>query len=111
MNERTRNNYITILLVFLWICIGLAMASCAGKGLQIEYTDDEGKEVSILTDYQVENGFFMKRGSDGYEIELGSATTKDADVAVINQMLQMMQSMWMQSMGIPAPVPVTPPEE
>ena len=93
MNKTTRNNYIAFLLVILFVFLGLALGGCAGKGLKVDYTDPEGKQVTINTDYQVEQGFIMERDGDGYRIELGSATTKDGDMSIMVEMLRMMQSM------------------
>ncbi len=92
----------TLLIVLLFGLIMMACGGCAGgKGLRIE-VDTEGpeanqtKHVKLETDYQIENGFELRRNikTGDYEIILGSATTKDADSGVwilISQMLQMMQ--------------------
>jgi uncharacterized lipoprotein YehR (DUF1307 family) len=81
----------------------IALSGCAGKGLKVDYVDLEGKDVSISTDYQIENGFKMERNPDGYVIELGSATTKDAEFGLIAAMMQMM--MQMMAAGYVPPVP------
>ena len=92
-------------LILICACVAiivLALAGCAGKGLRVEVATEgpganQSKSVKILTDYQIENGFFLRRNTETgeYEIELGSATTKDADAGVfmlISQMLEMMRS-------------------
>jgi hypothetical protein len=78
----------------------LLLTGCAGKGLKVELEVD-GKKVLVETDYQIENGFTMKRNIETgyYEIELGSATTKDADTNLMMMMFQML----LQTRGISLP--------
>lgn len=98
MSKLTRNNFIAVLFVILvWgLMIGGVIGStgCAGKGLQVEYTDGEGKVVTVDTDYQVENGFTMERDGDGYKIDLGSATTKDAEMGFMVEMMRMVMAIY-----------------
>ncbi len=105
----------TILLVGL---IMMACSGCAGgKGLRIEVDTegpaaDQSKSVKLETDYQIENGFELRRNTKtgDYEIILGSATTKDADSGVwmmMSQMLQMLQG-YMIPAASPPPIPPAP---
>jgi len=108
-----------ILVVFVvWFIAAMWLSGCAGKGLKLEVhttgPNNETKDVKVETDYQVENGFNLKRNTEtgDYEIDLGSATTKDADPGMwmfMNTMLQMMQSVIMP--GGPIPVPPNPAGE
>jgi hypothetical protein len=91
------NRLITILGLVLVVLCG-----CAGKGLKIDYVDPSGKNVTISTDYQVENGFTMERDGEGYKIDLGSATTKDAEMGIIAELLRMM------TVFMAAGIPVAP---
>lgn len=93
---------LTGIVVFVWVCaliVVFMLSGCAGKGLEVDYVDTGGKNVSISTDYQIENGFTMERDGEGYKIELGSATTKDAEMGVVVELLRMMQQMML--MGVP----------
>ena len=70
----------------------VSISGCAafgGKGFRIEVETEgpgvhQSKSVKMRTDYQIENGLSVKRNAKTgeYEIELGSATTKDADAGV-----------------------------
>jgi len=98
MSNRLRNNLLATLFVLVALIAMVFLAGCAGKGLQVEVeTSGEGanasKKVTVDTDYQVENGFTMERDGDGYKIDLGSATTKDAEAGVLIEMLGMFRAM------------------
>jgi hypothetical protein len=94
------------------------LAGCAGKGLQVDVeTSGEGpnaaKRVKLRTDYQIENGFKMTRNTitGDYEIDLGSATTKDADPGMwlfLNTMLNLMKTVLLPGVPIAAPAPAAP---
>ena len=98
MSKRWFNNFLAVcFLVLFWAALFL-LAGCAGEGLKVNVeTSGEGanatKSVQVDTDYQVENGFTMERDGDGYKIELGSATTKDAEAGVMVEMLSMFRAM------------------
>jgi hypothetical protein len=105
-------NLLAVLMVILWVSLMFVLAGCAGKGLRLEVETEGGatqtKKVKLLTDYQIENGLHIKRNTEtgDYEIELGSATTKDADPGLwmlMSQMLQMMQAVLMPGVPIIAP--------
>lgn len=104
MNKRWLSNFCAVCVVLLiWAAI-LATAGCGGKGLRVDVrTTGTGinttKDVSLSTDYQIENGFKMTRNvkTGDYEIDLGSATTKDAQMGFMTEMMRMMQGM----MGMP----------
>ena len=98
MSKRWFNNFLAVCTVVLIWAAMLVLGGCAGKGLQVEVeTSGEGanatKSVTVDTDYQVENGFTMERDGDGYKIDLGSATTKDAEAGVMIEMLGMFRAM------------------
>lgn len=101
MSKRWFNNFLAVCTVVL-MCVGLlVLGGCGGpKGLLIEVTTDSGgnKEVMVETDFQIQDGFKLTRNiqTGEYEVELGSATTKDVDTGVVLQMFQMMQSMLME---------------
>ena len=90
------------LTMLLMVMVVLFLYGCAGKGLKVEVETPE-KKIHMTTDYQIENGFKMSRNMETgeYEIELGSATTKDAEMGVIVELLRMVQ----QLMGGAAPQP------
>jgi hypothetical protein len=92
------------LVIIVMTLLAVFLTGCAGQGLKMEVVTPD-KEISLKTDYQIENGFKMTRNTETgeYEIELGSATTKDAEMGVIIEMLRMMQTLWMQSLGTPVP--------
>lgn len=91
------------------VCL-ILVTGCAGKGLEVDYTDPQGKAVSLSTDYQIENGFKMERDGEGYTIELGSATTHESEA--MNSMMQMMMMMFQMYMpGAPVTMPETTVEE
>ena len=74
----------------------MLLTGCAGKGLLLDVkTEGNNKDVRVSTDYQIENGFKMTRNiqTGEYEIELGSATTKDAEMGVIVELLRMVQAL------------------
>jgi len=108
-----------IFAIAMFIILVLLSTGCAGKGLKIEVeTEGPGanqtKKVKIETDYQVENGFKLTRNTvtGDYEIDLGSATTKDADAGVfmlLSQMLEMMRSFMIPGGAPPAPPASVPP--
>jgi len=90
--------YTHILLILSAIYL-TSLTGCGGKGLKIEVEtsgigDGAEKHVTLSTDYQIENGFTMKRNikTGEYDIELGSATTKDAEMGFMVQMMQLLMS-------------------
>jgi hypothetical protein len=98
MSTRLRNNLLATLFVVVVLALLVVLGGCAGEGLKINVeTSGEGvnatKSVQVNTDYQVENGFTMERDGDGYKIELGSATTKDAETGVMIELLRMVQGL------------------
>jgi hypothetical protein len=96
---------IGVLVVILGLTSGCAMFG--GDGLRLNVETPE-KTVSLDVDYQIENGLKLIRTEAGeYEIELGSATTKDAEMGVVIELLRMMQAMMGQSYGVPIPPPAT----
>ena len=106
MSKRWLNNFIAICVVLLFWMMIFMTAGCAGKGLKVDVqTSGEGanetKSVKLTTDYQIENGFKMERDGDGYKIDLGSATTKDAEVGIMIELLRMVQTL----IGMPTVVP------
>jgi len=96
IQRRWFTNFCAVCIVILiWMAVLLTMG-CAGKGLKVDVqTSGEGanaeKRVQLTTDYQIENGFKMERDGDGYKIDLGSATTKDAEVGLMTEMLSMIR--------------------
>jgi hypothetical protein len=119
MTKQTRNNLIaalvTVLMWGLMLAGTLGSSGCAGQGLVVEYADGNGKEVIVDTDYQVENGFTMERDGDGYRIELGSATTKDAELGLVTELVRAMREILAATYGIPAAAPASsradPPDD
>ena len=95
--------YLLIVLIAMFVLSG-----CAGKGLKVEVEiDGNNKTVNVETDYQIENGFKMTRNTKTgeYDIEFGSATTKDAETGFMIDMFKIMQDMMMrQALGISVPV-------
>ena len=68
--------------------------------------DTPDKTIAFRTDYQIENGLRLVRTDEGeYDIELGSATTKDAEMGFMVEMMRMMMAM-MATMGGYQPPPV-----
>jgi hypothetical protein len=116
MTKTERNNTIAILLVvLLWIllaAVALGLGGCAGQGmkLHVQTVGDESKVVDFQTDYQIENGFHMTRNveSGEYEINLGSATTKDTDAGLYQFMSQLL-GMLAQAYGVPVPAQAAAP--
>lgn len=85
----------------LFIMIGIILSTgCAGQGMRLDIETPE-KQISFKTDYQIENGLRLVRTDDGeYDIELGSATTKDAEMGVVVELLRMMQQMMLMNAGV-----------
>jgi len=95
---------------WLLVLIGTVfLAGCGtfgGQGLRLNI-DTPDKNIVFRTDYQIENGLRLVRTEGGeYDIELGAATTKDADASAITTLLLMMQQMMATMYGLP---PVQPP--
>jgi hypothetical protein len=116
-----RNTLAVLITIGILAIMFAALAGCAGKGLRVDVKttggSDPTKDVKLSTDYQIENGFKMTRNTitGDYEIELGSATTKDADPAMwqfMNSLLQMMRAIMLPGVPIaaPTPAPATDPE-
>jgi hypothetical protein len=90
------------------ILIAIFMSGCAGQGMKLEVETENSpcgnKKVSFSTDYQVEDlqmGRTIEGGGEsdtgtqegcggGYVISLGKATTKDADSALILELIRML---------------------
>jgi hypothetical protein len=95
----------------LLILIGtIFLAGCGafgGQGLKLDIETPD-KTIAFKTDYQIENGLRLVRTDVGeYDIELGSATTKDAEMGFMVEMMRMMMSMMAVMAGTPVPpVPV-----
>ena len=98
-----RTKFIMVLgVIAAWVAIMLLIGGCtAGKGLRVDYVDQDGKNVIVSTDYQIENGFTMERNAEGYKIDLGSATTKENEAGLYMLIMQMMTMMREAYMGVP----------
>lgn len=109
MNTETKDRIVTVL---LWLAVIMLLASlpfiggCAmfgGQGLKLDIETPE-KTIAFKTDYQIENGLRLVRTDEGeYDIELGSATTKDAEISAMVEMMRMMMSMMAAQNGLPPP--------
>jgi len=108
--HRLRNNLLALLLVVLYLAIMLLLGGCAGKGIKLDLTTPD-KTFSLKTDYQIENGLKIHRNMDTgeYDIELGSATTKDTEAGLYMLVAQMMNmlaaSAGLQPQPVQAPAP------
>lgn len=101
-------NTIAALVVALILVLLVLLSGCAafgGDGLKLN-VETPDKKVTLDVDYQIENGLRLVRTDEGeYDIELGSATTKDAEMGVVIELLRMMQAMMLQNAGMPIPAP------
>jgi len=109
--HRLRNNLLATLLVVFYLALMLLLGGCAGEGIRIDLTTPD-KTFTLKTDYQIENGLKIHRNIETgeYDVELGSATTKDTEAGLYMLIAQMM-NMLGQAAGLPAqpaPVPVQP---
>ena len=92
----------------IFAAILIIIPGCAGNGIKLDIKTED-KEIKFKTDYQVENGLRLVRTEGGeYDIELGSATTKDQDATMWAFMLQIMTMMQSMYTGI-QPIPMVDP--
>lgn len=103
MNKRWFRNFCAACVMMLFFAILLVTAGCGGgKGLKIDVqVDGTDKKVTLETDYQIENGLKITRNitTGEYEIALGSATTKDAEMGFMVEMMRMLMGMVSPSTG------------
>jgi hypothetical protein len=100
-NVAARALGIIIVLISSLLLTGCAMFGGQGLKLDIETPD---KTIAFKTDYQIENGLRLVRTDEGeYDIELGSATTKDAEVTMMVELMRMMMAIMAAQNGLPPP--------